>query len=400
MLDPTTMRVVHGTDDPVNGGAGRAAQRIAEAVCSSGVASTMVSSPERMTVSKFGERTLSTWQGSRPGNFRSSGLIAGHSARTISNLDPDLVHLHWVGRGFLSSRQIGRLGVPVVWTLHDMWPFCANEHYADTSLDAGWRTGYRSPTTISQAWSRLVWVAKKSSWHADFTFVSPSRWLANLKGQSALLPDARVEVIPNPVPLETFQDIEPRVARRELGIPDDGPVIGFVADEGNRNPLKGFEDLNQALRLIQAHHPSVRVLMVGRTPPAPGHMSVPYLTTGQIRDDRRLAAAYAACDVVCVPSLVDNAPQTASEASTTGRPVVAYASGGIPDLVDDGSTGLLANTGDIRALARAVETLLEQPSYAKGLGRAGRVRALNEWNPRTIGGRYRNLYADVLHTAG
>jgi Glycosyltransferase len=140
--------------------------------------------------------------------------------------------------------------------------------------------------------------------------------------------------------------------------------------------------------------------MVGRTPPAPGHMSVPYLTTGQIRDDRRLAAAYAACDVVCVPSLVDNAPQTASEASTTGRPVVAYASGGIPDLVDDGSTGLLANTGDIRALARAVETLLEQPSYAKGLGRAGRVRALNEWNPRTIGGRYRNLYADVLHTAG
>jgi len=400
MVDPSIVRVIHGTDDPHNGGAGRAAQRIAEAVGQVGVVPSMISSAERMTLGKFGERTLSRWQGSRPGSFRSSGLVPGHAARQIKGRDPDLVHLHWVGRGFLSSRQIGRIDVPVIWTLHDMWPFCATEHYADTSCDAGWRTGYRSPKTVSQGWSRLVWAAKKSAWRGNFTFVSPSRWLANLKEQSALLPDARVEVIPNPVPVETFHDADRIAARRELGIPGEGPVVGFVADEGHRNPLKGFDDLVQAFHLLHSAYRSVRLLLVGRTTPATPEILIPYLATGQLRDDRRLAAAYAACDVVCVPSLVDNAPQTAIEASATGRPVVAYASGGIPELVDDGTTGLLARTGDVQGLAHALATLIEKPSFAERLGRAGRARALREWNPTTIGERYRDLYLEILHTAG
>ncbi len=294
----------------------------------------------------------------------------------------------------MSIGQVGHIQGPVVWTLHDMWPFCGNEHYEESSPDVGWRTGYaRGPESAStDAWSRWVWRHKVRSWHQDVTFVAPTQWMANLKLRSALLPDASVEVIPNPVPLDVFAERDRVEARRLLGMNSEGTVIGFVADEGVANPLKGYSHLVLALKQLQASHPAVQLLIVGKTPPGSDHAPVPTFTTGQIRDDKRLAAAYAACDIVCVPSLLDNAPQTATEASAVGRPVVAYAAGGIPELVVDGDTGLLATVGDPGDLARALGHLIEHSEVALAMGRAGRQRALNCWEPSVVGDRYRELY--------
>lgn len=389
-------RVVHGTHDSVNGGAGRAAQRIADAVDGVGAEAIMVNSPARWTVSRWAEHRLSHWQGSRPGRFRSSGLVPGPSARKIQALNPDVVHLHWIGRGFLSSHQVGRLPVPVVWTLHDMWPFCANEHYSDVSEAAGWRRGYSTEGVKTDRWARLAWRAKHASWRDNFTFIAPSQWMADLKSQSALLPDSPVAVVPNPVPIDTFQDMDRTEARSTLGIPAQGPLIGFVADEGAANPLKGFDDLARALTPLASSHPSARLLIVGKQPSAGTASSISTIATGQIRDDARLAIAYAACDVVCVPSLLDNAPQTASEASATSRPVVAYASGGIPDLIQDGVTGLLARTGDVRGLSLALAHVLDSPAHAAQMGRQGRQRAVDEWSPPVIGEKYLRVYREAI----
>jgi glycosyltransferase involved in cell wall biosynthesis len=398
-LSGAAPRVAHGTHDAVNGGAGRAAARIVDAVRLVGVPTVMVTSPGRSTIGGWTERHLSRWQGSRPGHFRSAALVPGRAARTIRALAPDLVHLHWIGRGFMSSWQAGHLRIPVVWTLHDMWPFCGNEHYADDSAGAAWRGGYRSGDAGADPWARLAWRAKKASWGPGFTFVAPSRWIADLKSQSALLPDSRVEVVPNPVPVETFRDTSRSEARHRLGMRGEGPIIGFVADEGAANPLKGFDHVVDAMSALHASHPSVRLLIVGKPPPPHVGASIPILTTGQVRDDERLALAYAACDVVCVPSLVDNAPQTASEALATGRPVVGYATGGIPELVDDRTTGLLAPTGDIRALAGALARLIDAPQEAVRMGQLGRRRAVAEWSPRIVGERYRSIYRQVLEEA-
>ena len=89
------------------------------------------------------------------------------------------------------------------------------------------------------------------------------------------------------------------------------------------------------------------------------------------RDD--VPALLAASDVVAVPSVVAEAfGLTALEGMAAGRPVVAFASGGLPELVRDGETGILVPTGDAAGLARAIRQLLTEPALRDRLGAAGR----------------------------
>ena len=392
------MKVVHGTHDAHNGGAGRAAHRIFLAAAMVGVESSMVSSTGETHWNERAERRLSAWQGSSPGYFRSAGIFPGDSARLIRKLDPDVVHLHWIGRGFMSIRQVGRIRTPLVWTLHDMWPFCGNEHYHAGDSESGWRHGYSR--TLSgddwDLWSWLSWKLKSNSWRRDITFVSPTKWMADLKASSALLPESPIVVIPNPVPVDVFQDMDRRAARQAWDIDPDSPVIGFVADEGAANPMKGHAHLMEAMTHVWLQHPNARLLMVGKNSVALPQHSGRVISTGQLRDDHRLAMAYAACDVVCVPSLLDNAPQTVTEASASARPVVAYEAGGISELIAPGRTGLLAHVGDQRELAAALCHLLDAPGEARTMGAQGRARALEAWAPAVVGRAYEQVYAGLL----
>ena len=88
------------------------------------------------------------------------------------------------------------------------------------------------------------------------------------------------------------------------------------------------------------------------------------------RDD--IPELLAASDIVAVPSVRDALPRTALEAMAAGRPVVAFATGGLPEIVRDGETGVVVPTGDTAGLATAILRLLNDDTFARRLGAAGR----------------------------
>jgi glycosyltransferase involved in cell wall biosynthesis len=95
----------------------------------------------------------------------------------------------------------------------------------------------------------------------------------------------------------------------------------------------------------------------------------------------RVAVELQAAAVAVLPALWwENCPMAVLEAAAQGVPVVAAAVGGVPELVDDGTTGLLVPPGDAAALAGALTRLLSDPAEAERLGRAGwaRVRSRND----------------------
>ena len=111
------------------------------------------------------------------------------------------------------------------------------------------------------------------------------------------------------------------------------------------------------------------------------------------RDD--VPALLAGCDVVCLPSSVEGLPLVVLEAMAQGRPVVATAVGGTPELVVDGETGLLVPPGDARALAAALDKVLRDPALARRLGEAGRRRVLASFSLSAMTDRVLGLYADA-----
>jgi len=113
----------------------------------------------------------------------------------------------------------------------------------------------------------------------------------------------------------------------------------------------------------------------------------------------RARAALAAADVVLVPSRWENCPYVVLEAMAAGRAVVASDATGLPELVEQGVTGLAAPDGDAEAHAAAVERLLDDPGLARRLGAAARARVEGELSDVAVARRSLEVYRRVVDAA-
>jgi glycosyltransferase involved in cell wall biosynthesis len=201
-------------------------------------------------------------------------------------------------------------------------------------------------------------------------------------------------------------------AREELGIPSDAPVI-CIASRLFR--WKGHDDLIAALDIIRRESPNVRLLIVGEDDPRanPGGGSYraelgqriaalglerSVVFTGFRTDVARLIAT---SDVFCQPSAEEPFGMVYLEAMAMKRPVVAYASGGAPEVVSDGETGLLVPRGDTAALAQVLLRLIRDPELRRRLGEAGRERVERMFRPEASAAAMLDVYRTVVrgHTA-
>ena len=112
------------------------------------------------------------------------------------------------------------------------------------------------------------------------------------------------------------------------------------------------------------------------------------------------AALLNAMDVCVLTSLREGFPNAVLEAMTLGRPVVAAAVGGVPELVDDGANGLLVSTRKPADFATAIHRLLDDKAFAAALGERARERVRREFSIDRMVQSYRALYAELLTRAG
>ena len=101
-----------------------------------------------------------------------------------------------------------------------------------------------------------------------------------------------------------------------------------------------------------------------------------------------------------MPSREEGLGLVAVEANLSGAPVVAYQSGGLPDIVKENETGRLVSTGDVEALARALTEVLDDPERARRMGLQGRGTALAGFSGDAAAARYRALYEQAIATHG
>src|SRR5213078_3364301 len=141
--------------------------------------------------------------------------------------------------------------------------------------------------------------------------------------------------------------------------------------------------------------PDTRFVMVGDGPLLEAtrqearRCGVDVVFTGFRADAAALAGAF---DVFVISSLYEGLGRALTEALASARPVVATAVNGVIDLVEPGSTGLLAPPADPQALARNVVWLLDHPVQARQMGEAGRARVENTFDPRVMCGLIDEVY--------
>lgn len=412
-----TPKVLHLSTYDANGGAARAAYALHRAMVAEGLDSSMrvavktlsdpnVTGPRRARVSRFSlaqeaDRRLWKVQRSSRKTWRSPAFFGTLSATEVNRSDADVVNLHWVTDGFLSIKEIGRIEKPIVWSLYDMWPFAGTEHYGADEVDARWKSGYPSSSRPSDEHGidldRMTWRRKSRSWDKPMTMVPASSWLSDRLQSSALMGAWPARRIPHIVDCEQFSPVDSRQARSELGLPQDIPLVLFLASAGVGDQRKGWDLLDAAMVQVKVAHPDVEIVVVG-----PPDLNVSSKSgsrihwTGQVDSDRELALHYSASSVTSVPSREDNMPLTAMEAQSCGRPVVAFNIGGLPDIVMSGSTGYLAAPFRTDELAEGLIRSIDSSLGEDHLGANARARAIATWSAPVVVEQYAALYEGLL----
>jgi len=325
----------------------------------------------------------------------------------------DLVHLHWIGFSTLSIEEVGHLLMPLVWTLHDQWAFCGAEHYtsppspgaaasSDGRFAVGYSTASRPAHEAGPDLNRRTWLRKRRAWRRPMQIVCPSDWLADCARRSTLMGDWPITVIPNPINLNVWAPCDQAQARVLVGLPAERPLVLFGALGGSSDPRKGADLLLQALQLLRSQVAGtaleqLELVVFGQSRPSQvPDLGFPIHYSGPLHDDISLPLLYAAADVMVIPSRQDNLPNTGLEAHACGTPVVAFATGGLVDIVDDRNTGALAQPFDPHSLAASIRWVLENPQRRRQLGAAARQRAEQLWDPARVAGLYAEVYRQAL----
>ena len=214
--------------------------------------------------------------------------------------------------------------------------------------------------------------------------------------EKRLAPPGAISVVPSAVELDGIPVLGDPAIRAEIGIEREAPLVGTV---GRIDFQKAPLDFVRMAALVAAARPEARFVMVGDGPllgeaqEEARRLGVEVTFTGFQADAARIAACF---DVFVISSLYEGLGRALTEALASGRPVVATAVNGVVDLVQPGSTGLLAPPADPAALASNVVWLLEHPDAARRMGEAGRERVRALFEPAAMCALIEQAYARLL----
>lgn len=329
----------------------------------------------------YGGGALFNLQGSLYNKAKVPGFVAaqyGAVQRKLARGAYDIVHAHWLlPQGWVASRLPGRARTGVVATVHGSDVF-----------------GLQNP--ILRAFKRSALL------RADAVTVNSS---ATAAAVSELVGTLRPALVPMGIDISRRAPESAVQAVRERYRRSPGPLLVFV---GRLVDWKGVQDLLHAVAILRRTHPGTSLCIAGdgQLRSDLERLSAELRLGEQVHflgwvDSSAVTALQQAADVNVVPSrtAADGSREaqglTVVEAMLAGRPLVATASGGIPDAVDDGITGLLVRERSPEAITSAVTALLAEPERAEAMAEQAQAKARSRYSWRQTAETFVDLFEDV-----
>lgn len=246
--------------------------------------------------------------------------------------------------------------------------------------------------------TRIIGACEKSLIRHAHRLTAPSQDMANVISQSCNIPPENISVIPNALCLNEFPD---HIHTHDPGLP---LTVLYV---GRLERVKGAMVIAQAIPEVIAQASPIKFVFVGedlRTPRGTSQRAEIEQSLDKANalkqvqfvgdvDQRELLDWYARADICVVPSLLyESFSYTCAQSLAAGKPVVASRWGGIPETVDDGLNGILVEPGNATKLADAIVRLAHDPALRAELGRAGRAKAVREFDAIKIAQQCLRVY--------
>lgn len=364
------MKILHLTTQD-NGGAGRAAVRLHKALLDSNIDSQMI-----VQIKTTDLPTIHTLTQTKADKFLSPFKIAIDQLPTllyknktkdifsstffpsntkllkkIKDIDPDIIHLHWINSGFINIFDLRKINKPIIWSLHDANPYTGGCHVVENNCQFFKTYCHLCPflkSSLKYDLSFLNFRRKQKVYkNINLTINGLSRWIANNAKESALFGKKQIINLPNTIDSNAFYPIQQHTAQNLLQIKHEKKhILGFGAVSATQIYRKGYLQLKEALERLPNKNDYLLVVFGSSQGEKIADIETYFL--GHIYDDITLTLLYSAIDLFITPSLAENLSNTIMESLSCGTPVVAFDIGGNSDMITHKQNGYLAkNTQEL-----------------------------------------------------
>ncbi|MBP1950564.1 glycosyltransferase [Virgibacillus litoralis] len=317
----------------------------------------------------------------------------------VKELNPDVIHLHNIHGYFINIEilfdYLKEANKPVVWTLHDCWPFTGHCAYFDFVGCECWKVegshrcsqknSYPASLLINNSRNNYERKRKAFTGVENLTIVTPSKWLANLVKKS-FLRDYPVKVINNGVNLEVFKPTENNF-REKKNIKNKFIILGVASIWEERKGFEYFKLISQRLCKDEI------IVIVGLTEKQRNNLPSNIIGITRTNNIEELVEIYSSADVFVNPTLEDNFPTTNIESLACGTPIVTFNTGGSVECVYS-DCGFVVEKGNIEELIDKIKIVKEKRKSSYSEQCKKRSRALYDKNDRYFD--YLKTYEGIL----
>ena len=319
---------------------------------------------------------------------------------------PDILHCHNLHGNYFDLRELPWLSeqVPTILNLRDAW--LLSGHCAHSFMCERWKTGCGQCSDISiypaikRDASAYNWQRKREIYsRCQLYIATPSQWLMDRVEQSILAPAIiGKRVIPNGIDLSIFGPGDKFEARSELGLPAHAQIVLFAANGIRKNIFKDFRTMHSAIEIAAKKIQNYPLLFLALGENAPDeHIGAAVIHFVPHQQDPQIVARYfQAADLYIHAAHAETFSNTVAEARACGTPVIATATGAIPEQLSDGVTGFLTPPSDAQAMAAAIQRLLEDPDLRYKMGKSGIEDVRSRFSLELQVNRFLHWYEDIL----
>ena len=304
--------------------------------------------------------------------------------RKMKHMNPDVIHFH---NTYFTHQQIAKLSqeFPVVWTMHDQFAlFLYNYKVIKFDKDE------KIYCPIDN-WRKKFYKVEKllNNENANVVFTPPSQWLVNL-GKTIVKDRKRIETIHNGIDTNDFFPVDKKIARKELNLEDKFTLL-FLAGTGaweRKNSIVIFE----ALKLIPDL--DIQVLVIGSVTKF-NFDDNRVVKKGAMYSTKALRNVYSSADIFCIPSVIDNLPNTVLESLLCGVPVLGSNKGGIQEMIIDGKTGWSFDPYSAKDLSTKIEDIYNKRDNRTSNVEECRNSVIDKFSVDTMVENYTKLYKEL-----
>ncbi len=318
-----------------------------------------------------------------PRSTFSLGLLGFDVTKLKEYNDADIIHIHWLGKGFIKLSSIKKIEKPVVWTMRDMWTFTGGSHYTYDFKE--FEKGYVS---------KIIKNYKKRIYSKKIQFIAISNWLKSRAEESDVLKNFNLKLIHNNIDLENLKFLDKEKARSTLNISTTKKIILYGA-QNTQSQRKGWNVFFETLNSLDRSKYLILIFGNFWSKQSLDQLGIEYKSFGFIDDKNLLNCVYSSSDMFVFPSIQEAFGKTWAEAMACGLPIVCFNNTSASDYVSHKVNGFVVDNISSDDLKKGIEWVskkIDEKEDFKNLSK----NQIMKFDPKRIAEQYIKLYSDIL----